>query len=70
MGALGKGAEMGILEGGEVGKAARGIGGIRLQTTENVCLLLKRQNCHELELAEEEPRIQNTYGHVQDRFPV
>lgn len=46
MEALGKGADMGILEGGEVGKAARGIGGIHLQTIENVCLLLKRQNCH------------------------
>lgn len=36
MGALGKGAEMGILEVGEVGKAARGIGGVHLQTIENV----------------------------------
>lgn len=70
MGAPGKGAEMGILESGEVGKAARGIGGVHLQTIENVCLLLKRQNCHKLELAEEEPRIQNTYGHVQDGFAV
>lgn len=34
------------------------------------CLLLKRQSCHKLELAEEKLRRQNAHGRSQDRFPV
>lgn len=34
------------------------------------CLLLKRQSCHKLELAEEKPRRQNAHGRSRDRFPV
>lgn len=78
MGALKKGAEMGgRRRGGGIrrpeqgGKQYDGLeGSIYRLWRMSDCLLLKRQSCHKLELAEEKLRRQNAHGRAQDRFPV